>query len=324
MIETQTALITGVSGQDGSFLAELLLEEGYRVVGTVRAGERDRLDSAEHLRDAVQLLEVELLDYERLRSAVAEVKPAELYHLAAPSFVPDSWRQPARFVAEIVGATAALLEAVRDHAPQTRVFVASSGTMFGAVQESPQREESAAHPRNPYAAAKLAAHHLAGQLRSQAGLYVCSGVLYNHESERRPETFVSRKITRAAAAIKLGLADEVVLGDLDAIRDWSFAQDIMRGAWLMLQQDQPDDYILASGIPHTVAQLADIAFEHVGLVGKDHIRVDPALVRTEEAQPLVGDPSRARERLGWEPQLGFRQLIERMVDADLRQLADAL
>jgi GDPmannose 4,6-dehydratase len=322
--ETRTALITGISGQDGSFLAELLLEEGYRVAGTVRAREGDHLGASAHLRDRLRVLEVDLLDYQSVRRVVAETRPSELYHLAGPSFVPDSWAHPARFFVEIAGATSALLEAVRDQAPNTRVFVASSGTMFGAVQESPQREETAAHPRNPYAAAKLAAHHLAGQLRDHDGLFICSGILYNHESERRPETFVSRKVTRAAAAIKLGLAEEVLLGSLEAVRDWSFAEDIMRGAWLTLQQAQPDDYILASGVPHTVAELAAIAFDHVDLVAKDHIRVDPALVRSEQGQPLVGDPRRARERLGWQPRLGFRQLIERMVEADLRELGEAL
>jgi GDPmannose 4,6-dehydratase len=248
--ESLTALITGISGQDGSFLAKLLLE-GYRVVGTLRPGDPDGLGTAEHLRGRIGLLEADLLDFDSLRSAVAATRPSEFYHLAGPSFVPDSWRQPARCVAEIAGATAALLEAIRDHTPTTRAFIANSGTMFGAVSESPQCEESFARPRSPYAAAKLAAHQLAGQLRHHEGLFVCSSILYNHESERRPEQFVTRKIARAAAAIKLGL-EQLVLGDLDAVRDWSFAGDVMYGAWLMLQRNQPGDYILASGIGHTV------------------------------------------------------------------------
>jgi GDPmannose 4,6-dehydratase len=225
-------------------------------------------------------------------------------------------------IAAIVGSTATLLTAVRDCTEQVRVFVASSGAMFGAAPESPQREDTRCRPETPYASAKLAAHQLVGQLRRRDGIFACSGILYNHESERRPESFVPRKITRAAAAVKLGLAGEVVLGDLDAVRDWSFAGDIVRGAWLMLQQDQADDYILASGIPHSVAELADVAFAHVGLDAGRYIRVDPGLVRPPEPVPRVGDPSRARERLGWSATLSFQQLVHRMVDADLRALGE--
>ncbi len=316
----RAALVTGLTGQDGSFLAELLLHKGYAVIGLVRPEGAVRLGLAEHLRDRIEVIEGDLLDPETLIAAVGEVRPAELYHLAAPSFTPDSWERPRLTLAAIAGATATVLEAVRATSPQTRVFVAASGAMFGEARESPQREDTPCRPQTPYATAKLAAHLLTGQLREHDGMFACSGILYNHESERRPEHFVSRKITRAAAAIKLGLADHVVLGDLSAVRDWSFAGDVMRGVWLMLQQEDPDDYVLASGLGHTVGELAEIAFEHVGLAADDYIRVDPELVRAPETTRQVGDPSRARDRLRWRPELSFEQLIHRMVDADLRAL----
>lgn len=316
-----TALVTGLTGQDGSFLAELLLEKGYEVIGLIRGALVDSLGASEHLRGLVEVVRADLLEPESLTRTVAETRPDELYHLAAPSFVPDSWKRPAQTFAAIAGATATLLEAVRDRSPETRAFVAVSGQMFGAVRETPQREETPCSPQNPYAASKLAAHQLTSQFRTHEGLFACSGILYNHESERRPESFVSRKITRAAAAIKLGLAEEVVLGDLDAVRDWSFAGDVVRGTWQMLQQEKPADYILASGIPHTVAEFAEIAFSRVGLSAREYIRVAAPLVRAPDPTPSVGDPSRARVALGWEPTLTFEQLIERMVEADLRALA---
>jgi GDPmannose 4,6-dehydratase len=312
--------VTGLTGQDGSFLAELLLAQGYQVIGLIRNLADARLGAAEHLRHQVDLIEGDLLEPASLTAAVARVGADELYHLAAPTYVPDSWQQPAQTVAAIVAATATLLVAVRDQSPKTRVFVAASGAMFGAAPESPQTERTPCRPQNPYATAKLAAHQLVGQLRAHDGLFACSGILYNHESERRPESFLPRKIARAAAAVALGLADGVRLGDLSASRDWSFAGDVVRGAWLMLQQDRPDDYILASGISHTVAQLAETAFAHVGLNASDHIRVDPELVRGPESTLQVGDPSHARRQLGWTPTLTFEQLIQRMVDADLRDL----
>ncbi len=356
------ALITGIGGQDGSFLAELLLAEGYRVTGLVHGGSRAAdgardpahgpggargpdggargsdaapgsagavsLGASEHLRADLDLIAGDLLDHASLRAAVLAVRPHELYHLAAPSFVPASWERPAQTVAAIVGATAALLEAVRESDREadreTRVFVASSSAMFGAAPESPQREDTACRPESPYAVAKLAAHQLVGALRAHDGLWACSGILYNHESERRPPQFVTRKITRAAAAAKLGLEREVVLGDLRAVRDWSFAGDVMRGARLMLQAPRPADYVLASGVGRTVEELARAAFAHVGLRAEDHVRVDPQLVRAPEETALVGDPARARRELGWEPQVGFEELVARMVDADLRALGATL
>jgi GDPmannose 4,6-dehydratase len=314
------ALITGISGQDGSFLAEQLLDEGYRVSGLLHGGPEASLGASEHLRSRLDLVAGELLDHESLRAALERVHPHELYHLAAPSFVPDSWDHPARTLAAIAGASTALLEAVRALDPAIRVFVATSGTMFGAALESPQHEETRCRPENPYAIAKLATHQQIAALRAHDGLYACSGILYNHESERRPERFVTRKITRAAAAIKLGLAREVVLGDLSAVRDWSFAGDIVRGARLMLRQERPADYILASGDRHTVGEFADAAFACVELEAERYVRVDRALVRAHESTPLVGDPSKARRELGWRAQLSFEELVERMVRADLQAL----
>jgi GDPmannose 4,6-dehydratase len=314
--QPRRALVTGVNGQDGSFLAELLLERGYVVTGMVRDSVAAPLGPSAHLRGKIELVAGDLLDPPSLRRAVLGTRPHELYHLAAPSFVPDSWERPAETFAAIAGATATLLETVREHGDGTRVFLAASSAMFGAAHESPQREDTAFRPENPYASAKLAAHQLTGELRGHDGIFACSGILYNHESERRPESFVTRKITRAAAAIKLGLAERVELGDLGAVRDWSFAGDVMDGAWRMLQHDEPDDYILASG-----AEFADAAFACVGLRAEDHMRVDLNLLRPPEPTPSVGDPSRARQRLGWHPTVSFEQLVERMVGADMRDLA---
>ncbi len=314
------ALITGISGQDGSFLAELLLAEGYRVSGLVHGGPDASLRASEHLRSQLDLLPGDLLDPDSLRAAVLHARPHELYHLAAPSFVPASWERPAQTLAAIAGATAALLEAVRELDREIRVFVASSSAIYGAAPDSPQREDTPCRPDTPYAVAKLAAHQLVGALRAHDGLWACSGILYNHESERRPPQFVTRKITRAAAAVKLGLEREVQLGDLRAVRDWSFAGDVMRGAHLMLQAARPADYILASGAGRTVEDFARAAFAHVGLRAEDHLRVDPQLVRAPETTPPVGDPARARRELGWQPQVAFQELVARMVDADLRSL----
>ena len=320
------ALITGLTGQDGSFLAELLLADGYEVTGLVHAeaidaatGEAD-LGLAGHLRDRVTIIPGDLLAPDSLREAVRAAAPDELFHLAAPTFVPDSWRHPARTAAAIVVATAALLETVRDDSPGTRVLVATSGDMFGDAPESPQREETPCRPRSPYASAKLAAHELVGQLRGRDGIFACSAILYNHESERRPENFVTRKITRGAAAIKLGRARELTLGDTSAVRDWSFAGDIMRGCRLILAHERPRDYVLASGVGHTVSDFVDAAFAHVGLDPAQYVRTDPALVRAPERTLRVGDPTRARTELGWEPMVTFEELVARMVQADLDAL----
>jgi GDPmannose 4,6-dehydratase len=314
------ALITGITGQDGSYLAELLLERGYEVTGLVRGGQKRSLGSSEHLRERLRLLAWDLRDRPSLLRAIDQVRPNELYHLAAPSFIPSSWRTPAQIFSEVTGSTAWVFEIVREIDPEIRVFVACSGAIFGDVHESPQNELTPCLPASPYAAAKLASHQLTGMMRTHDGLFACSGILFNHESERRPERFVTRRIARAAAAISLGLQDELTLGDLDAVRDWSFAGDVMRGAWLMLQGDQPADYVLASGVGRTVAELAHTAFECVGLQAKRHLRIDPDLVRAPEKAPSVGDPNKAQTQMGWRPEVSFEDLIARMVHADLRGL----
>jgi GDPmannose 4,6-dehydratase len=325
-----TALITGITGQDGSFLAELLLERGYAVTGMVRGGSGSGGDSGfaagaplgacEHLRAQLVLIEGDLLEPATLRAALERVRPRELYHLAAPSFVPASWQRPGETMRAIAGSCAAMLEAVRDIDPQTRVFVPASGAIFGEAPESPQREDTPCRPTTPYAIAKLAAHELVGAMRAHDGLHASSGIVFNHESERRPEQFVTRKITRAAAAIALGRQQELTLGSLDAVRDWSFAGDIVEGAWLMLQQDSAEDYVLASGVGHTVADFAQAAFACVGLEAERYLRVDPELVRAREGTRSVGDPAKAHSRLGWQPRVSFEDLVARMVGADMRLL----
>jgi GDPmannose 4,6-dehydratase len=318
--ETRRALITGISGQDGSFLAELLLEKGYAVTGAMRDPVRGSLGCSEHLRARIELVRGDLLAPGTLREAIEGVRPHEIYHLAAPSFIPDSWTRPEETLRAIAGSAAAILETVRERDRSTRVFMSASAAIFGDAGVSPQREDTPCRPATPYAVAKLAAHRLIGLLRARDGLHASSGIVFNHESERRPERFVTRRITRAVAAISLGLQRELTLGDLAAVRDWSFAGDIVRGAWLMLQQERPDDYVLSSGVPRTVADFARTAFACVDLDAERYLRVDPTLVRSAETTPSVGDPSRARERLGWEPRLDFSELVQRMVQADLREL----
>jgi GDPmannose 4,6-dehydratase len=328
----RSALITGITGQDGSFLADLLLEKGYSVTGMVRGAPDDSLGSSEHLRGRLHLVYGDLLKPDTLRAAIEQVSAVEvdgaggtleIYHLAAPSFVPASWQRPGETMRAIAGSCAAILEAVREVDRDTRLFVAASGGMFGEAPEWPQREDTPCRPTTPYAIAKLATHQLVGALRTRDGLHASSGITFNHESERRPEQFVTRRISRAAAAISLGLQRELTLGSLDAVRDWSFAGDVMYGAWLMLQQERPDDYILASGVPHTVAELAAAAFACVGLDAERYVRSEDSLVRPAESTPNVGDPTKARERLGWEQRVDFEALVERMVRADVRALSGA-
>jgi GDPmannose 4,6-dehydratase len=307
------ALVTGVSGQDGSYLTALLADGGYEVVGLVRG-------SGTSAPDGVAALSGDLLAPATLRAAVHEVRPDELYHLAAPSFVPDSWEDPTETVAAIATATATLLAAAREVDPAMRVWVSTSSEVFGDAGESPQSERSPMRPRTPYGAAKLAAHGLVGAMRERWGLFACSGLTYNHESPRRPEQFLTRKVTRGAAAIKLGLESELVLGDLDAVRDWSHAADVVRGAWLALQAPEPDDYVIASGVGRTVRDFVAAAFAALDLDWEGHVRVDPAFVRAPEPVALVGDPTRARERLGWRPERSFEDLVAEMVAADLAAL----
>jgi GDPmannose 4,6-dehydratase len=305
------ALITGVTGQDGSYLAEFLQGEGYEVVGLVRP--------ASCAPPGIATVRGDLLDPASLRAAVFEAEPDELYHLAAPTFVPASWEDPAETLAAVAGATATLLAAVREADRGTRVVVATSSEVFGDAGESPQRESSPMRPRSPYGVAKLAAHGMVRTMRAR-GVHAGSAITFNHESPRRPVRFLPRKVTRGVAQIALGRAGELVLGDLDAVRDWSHARDIVRGAWLMARQDEPGDYVLASGVGRSVRELVDVAFAAAGLDPAGRVRVDPALVRPPEATPPVGDPAQARERLGWAPAIGFDAMIGEMVAADLAEL----
>jgi GDPmannose 4,6-dehydratase len=312
-VARRRALITGVTGQDGSYLAEILLGQGYEVFGTVR-------NTDASIADGVKPLRADLLQPSTLQTALDSARPEELYHLAAPTFVPDSWEDPTETMAAIADATATLLSAARATHPATRVWVTTSSEIFGDTEECPQTERSPMRPRSPYGVAKLAAHGLVGAMRERFGLFACSGITYNHESSRRPEHFVSRKITRGAAAIRLGLQHELVLGDLDAVRDWSHAADVVRAAWLALQTDEPADYVLASGVGRSVREFVAAAFGAVGLDWEQHVRVDPSLVRAAEPVALVGDPSRARERLGWQPEWSFDEIVAGMVEADLALL----
>ena len=314
------ALITGIAGQDGSYLAELLVSDGYDVTGLVRPPAGRPLPNLAAVRDSIRLVEGDLLDAASLHRAVASVRPDELYHLAAPTLVPASWDDPTETVAAIATATATLLAAARATDPGMRMWVAASSEVFGDAGETPQHEGSPMRPRTPYGVAKLAAHGLAGAMRECHGMFVCSGIAYNHESPRRPERFLSRKVARGAAAISLGRQDELVLGDLDAVRDWSHAADAVRAMRLALAHDEPGDYVVASGVGRTVADLVRTAFAHVGLDPDAHVRVDPALVRPPEPTPLVGDPSRARRVLGWSAERSFDEMVAEMVDADLLAL----
>ena len=308
------ALITGITGQDGGYLAELLLAKGYEVVGLVRSGSGSRPPVG------VATVRGDLADPESLRAAVLDTVPDELYHLAAPTFIPASWKDPAGTLALVAGASATLLQATREIDGGVRTLVASSGEIFGAANASPQTEDTPMRPRSPYGVAKLAAFGLVDTLRHKHGLHASSAIAYNHESPRRPERFLPRKVSRAAASIKLGLQDRVELGDLAAVRDWCHARDVVRGYWLMLQQDEPGDYILAGGVGRTVGDLVDTAFGCVGLDPAEYVRVDERLVRPAERTPPVGDASRARERLGWEPETSFQAMIEEMVQAELAEL----
>jgi GDPmannose 4,6-dehydratase len=314
------ALITGIDGQDGSYLAEQLLDDGCAVVGMVRSLEARNVDNLAAVADRVDLVTADLLDPPSLRRAIEETAPDELYHLAAPTFVPSSWEDPSETMTAIATGTAAILAAAHAVDARMRVWVATSSEVFGDAGESPQHERSPMRPRTPYGVAKLAAHGLAGAMRERHGLFVCSGIAYNHESPRRPERFLSRKVTRGAAAIALGRQDELVLGDLAAVRDWSHAVDAVRAMRLALAHDEPGDYVVASGAGRTVADLVRAAFARVGLDPDEHVRVDPELVRPPEPTPLVGDASRARRVLGWAPERSFEDMVAEMVEADLAAL----
>jgi len=317
------ALITGIGGQDGSLLAELLLEEGYEVVGLVRPG-ASRYENLAAVEDRVELYEADLLNQTSLAQALRASRPHEVYNLAAPSFVPATWEHPvstAEFAA--VGATS-LLEAIRTVDLSIRFYQASSSEIFGDPAESPQTETTPLAPVTPYGVAKAYAHFSSRSYRHRYGLFACSGILYNHESPRRPLQFLPRKVSHGAAAISLGLKDELVLGDLDARRDWGYAGDYVRAMWLMLQQEKPDDYIVATGEDHSVRELVECAFSRIDLRWEDFVRLDPVLTRgPAELRRLVGDPAKARDNLGWQAEVDFTQLVHLMVDADLARLQSA-
>jgi GDPmannose 4,6-dehydratase len=314
------ALITGIAGQDGSYLAELLLDQGYEVSGMVREPVDQAPPNLSAIIDRVELVRGELLDPASLRAAVAATAPDELYHLAAPSFVPASWEDPTETMAAIAGATGTLLAALKG--TSTRLYVAASSEVFGDAGESPQHEGSPMRPRSPYGVAKLAALGLVRTMRERHGIHASTGLLYNHESPRRPEHFLPRKVTRGAAAIALGLQEQLELGSLDAVRDWCHAADVARAAWLAVRADEPGDYVIASGVGRTVGDLVDAAFAAAGVPVEGRITVNPAFVRPPEATPPVGDPSRAREVLGWTAETSFEAMIAEMVEADLADLQD--
>ena len=317
-VAARRALITGIGGQDGSYLAEQLLAEGVEVVGMVREPPDAPQPNLEAIRDGLELLQGELLDAASLRAVVARAAPDELYHLAAPTFVPASWEDPTESVEAIAAATATLLALAREDG--FRLYVAASSEVFGDAGVSPQHERSPMRPRSPYGVAKLAALGLVGVMRDRHGLHASCGILYNHESPRRPEHFLPRKVTRGAAAISLGLQEQLELGDLGAVRDWCHAADVARAARLMVAQDEPGDYVIASGRARTVGELVEVAFAAAGVERAGRVMVNPAFVRPLEATPPVGDPRLARERLGWQAEISFEAMIDEMVAADLAAL----
>ena len=320
MTQQPTALITGITGQDGSYLAELLLAKGYRVVGVVRRSSTTHYERLEGILDRVELVSADLLDQHSLVDAVQHTRPTEIYNLAAQSFVQTSFGQPVltgEFTA--LGVTR-VLESLRKAAPQAKFYQASSSEMFGKVVETPQRETTPLYPRSPYGVAKVYGHWITVNYRESYDLFACSGILFNHESPRRGLEFVTRKVTDAAARIKLGLAREVRLGNLEARRDWGFAGDYVEAMWLMLQQERPVDYVIGTGATHSVRDLCEAAFSAVGLDYREHVVQDPAFFRPAEVDLLVADASKARAELGWSPKVGFRELVQMMVDADLARL----
>ena len=314
------ALITGITGQDGSYLADLLLEKGYEVHGMVRRASTEKFDRLEHIRDQLTLHQGDLLDHRSLVDTLRASNPDEIYNLAAMSFVHVSWIQPV-LTAEFTGlGVTRILEAMREACPTARFYQASSSEMFGKVREVPQNETTALYPRSPYGVAKTYGHYITVNYRESYGLYACSGILFIHESPRRGIEFVTRKVTNAAAAIKLGLQDKLLLGNLDAERDWGYAKDYVEAMWLMLQLDEPEDFVIATNETHSVRELVERAFARVGLDPDEYVGTDPQHYRPAEVDQLRGDYSKAKEKLGWEPKTSFGELVDLMVDADLEQL----
>jgi GDPmannose 4,6-dehydratase len=321
MTDAPRALITGITGQDGSHLADLLLEKGYEVHGTVRRSSTERFERIEHLRDRITLHQADLLDQRSLVDALRAARPSEIYNLAAMSFVAVSWIQPT-LTAEFTGVgVTRMLEAMREVCPDARFYQASSSEMFGKVREVPQTEQTPFYPRSPYGVAKAYGHFITVNYRESYGLHASTGILFNHEGERRGREFVTRKITWYAAAIKLGLEPKLRLGNLDARRDWGYAKDYVEAMWLMLQQDQPDDFVVATGEAHSVRECVEIAFDQAGIEIDGHLVIDDSLKRPAEVDHLIGDASKAKRQLGWEPRTSFEELIRLMVDADIKLLS---
>ena len=319
---SKRAIITGITGQDGSYLAELLLEQGYEVVGVTRRLSAPNHWRIEHLLDRIELRPADLLDQLSLIRLVDEVRPHEIYNLAAMSFVPASWDQPLLTGEYNAQGVTRIMEAIRQVDTAIRVYQASSSEMFGKVRETPQTEMTPFYPRSPYGVSKVFAHYITVNYRESYDLFAVSGILFNHESPRRGLEFVTRKVTHGVARIKRGLADSLSLGNLDAHRDWGFAGDYVRAMWLMLQQDRPDDYVIATGVSHSVRDLVEIAFGHAGLDWRAHVRTDPALLRPAEVDHLIGSPAKAGAELGWKPGVDFEALIRMMVDADVERLTN--
>ena len=314
---TKRALISGITGQDGSYLAELLLEKGYEVHGIVRRSSTETFERIEHLTGQIELHQADLLDQVSLLSTISACEPSELYNLAAQSFVPTSWVQPS-LTGEFTGlGVTRMLEAIRVVDPSIRFYQASSSEMYGRVQQTPQNEATDFYPRSPYAVAKLYGHWITVNYRESYDLFAVSGILFNHESPRRGREFVTRKITETAAKIKLGLQDELHLGNTDAMRDWGYAKEYVEAMWLMLQQEQPADYVIGTGVQHSVRECFEVAFDFVDLDPGDFVKSDPKLVRPAEVDTLLADPTKAREELGWSSQTSFKELVEIMVDSDL-------
>jgi len=317
---TRRALVTGITGQDGSYLAELLLEKSYEVHGMVRRSSEERFERIGHLRDRIKLHQGDLLDQFSIAALLEEIEPHEVYNLGAQSFVPTSWNQPV-LTGEFTGlGVTKMLEAIRHTQSKARFYQASSSEMFGMVRQVPQNEETPFYPRSPYGVAKVYGHHITINYRESFGIYAVSGILFNHESPRRGLEFVTRKVTNGAARIKLGLQDRLGIGNLDAKRDWGFAGNYVDAMWRMLQQDQPEDYVIATGKTHSVRDVCEIAFARLGLDWRKYVHVDPALVRPAEVDLLIGDASKAKKKLGWEAKVQLKELIEMMVDSDLEKL----
>jgi GDPmannose 4,6-dehydratase len=318
---SKRAIITGITGQDGSYLAELLVEKGYEVYGLVRRSSAPNFWRIEHLLDRITLKPADLLDQLSIIRAIEQVQPTEFYNLAAMSFVPASWDQPMLTGEYNAQGVTRILDAIRQVGPKIRFYQASSSEMFGKVLEVPQRETTPFYPRSPYGVSKVFAHYITVNYRESYNLFAVSGMLFNHESPRRGLEFVTRKVTDGVARIKLGMADSLAMGNLDAQRDWGFAGDYVRAMWLMLQQSTANDYVIATGVSHSVRQLIEIAFGRVGLTWQKYVRIDPLLLRPAEVEHLLGDSTRAQTELNWTPQVNFKQLIEMMVDADIERLS---